>query len=176
MAFKESQKNNQARMAGGFAEVRGLTPAVRFSLPAVFSLFVHVLYGRFVNQEIGLAISGDFEAALVVPLDHAVNFLTVAEHDHHGRFRLHLLLVVEILRVGLLRWGGFPSAAAGPVISFIPFGALGTLAMFSHGGLRMIVVGAIQRRANQLTICEALRFHGPIGWKRIDCIFHGATR
>lgn len=140
------REKQSMRIAGG----RGPMSGARSLLPAVFALFVHVLDRRFVDQQIGLAISGDFEAALVVPLDHAVNFLAIAQHDHHGSLRLHLLLVVEVFRVSLLRWRGFPSAAAGPVISFIPFGALGTLSisMLSRGGLRMIVVGAVQGRAN----------------------------
>ena len=60
-----------------------------------------------------MAVAGDLQTALVVPLDHAVNFLAVAQHDHHRGFRLHLLLIVKVLGVGLFRGRGFSAATAG---------------------------------------------------------------
>jgi len=52
------------------------------------------------------------DAGLVVPLDDAVHLFAVLQHDHHGRPRLHLLLIIEILRVGLLRRSRLPSPTA----------------------------------------------------------------
>ena len=43
----------------------------------------------------------DLQGVAVVPLDGALDLLAVQEDDDHLRVRVHLLLVVEDLRVGL---------------------------------------------------------------------------
>ena len=48
-----------------------------------------------------------FQATLVIPLDDAVNGLAIAQDEDHRGLGLHLLDVVEILRVGLVGWNWF---------------------------------------------------------------------
>jgi acyl-CoA hydrolase len=67
--------------------------------------FVHVLDVRLVDQQVRRAVAVELEAALVVPLDDAVKFLTVLENDDHRRLALHLLYVIKVLGVGL--FGGY---------------------------------------------------------------------
>src|SRR5580704_2019509 len=85
-------------------KARSQQPEAVSLLPAVLAFLIHVLDGRFVDHQVGSTIARHLEAALVVPLDDAVDFLAITQHNHHGRFPLHLFLIIEILRVGLLRW------------------------------------------------------------------------
>src|SRR5579862_438818 len=80
-------------------------------LPRVLAFLIHVLDRGFVDHEVGSAAAIHFEAALVVPLDHPADFLAIAEHDDHWSSGLHLLLIVEIFRVSLLRWGRLAATA-----------------------------------------------------------------
>src|SRR3989454_8153363 len=91
--------------AGSFAVVLGREVAISTALG--FVLLVHVPDRRFHDQEIGLVRAMDFNAVLVVPLDDSVNSFAGVEDDDHRRAGLHLLDIVEILRVRLLRWSRF---------------------------------------------------------------------
>src|SRR5205814_9145264 len=107
-------------------------------------------------------------------------FFAVAQNQHHWRFRLHLLLIIEIFRISLLGRGGPASTgtvAAVACVSAIPaLGALRAVAALSHRRLAvhrrlgMVVVAAIQRRAHQPTVGEAVLVYGPHGWTGIGCI------
>src|SRR5271154_2363729 len=92
-------------------------------LPGVFAFFIHVLDRGLVDHQVGRTGAVHFEAALVIPLDYAVNFLAVAEHNDHRSSRLHLLLVVEIFRIGLLGWWRL-AAAPVSVIAIAPVVAI----------------------------------------------------
>src|SRR5271166_7010704 len=65
---------------------------------------VHVFDIGLEDKQVGLAVAVHFQAALVIPLNHAFQGLTVFEYEDHARLRLHLLHVVEILGVGLVGW------------------------------------------------------------------------
>src|SRR5882724_4676753 len=140
---------------------RGPRSGTRRLLLAVLPFFVHVLDRRLVDQQVGLAVAGYLDTALVVPLDHAANFFPVAEHDYHRCLGLHLLLVVEVLGVGLLCGSSFPAAP----VAVAALRTLGSLPMLSCRGKRMIVVVAVQRRTDQLAVGKALCFHRALGWE-----------
>ena len=72
-----------------------------FVLP--FLILVEILDVVFEDQKGWAILTMQFEAAFVIPFDNAVQFLAVLEHNHHGRVRIHLLLVIKALGVGLLR-------------------------------------------------------------------------
>src|SRR5262249_8722841 len=55
------------------------------------------------DHQVGGADAVHLDADPVVPLDDAAQLLAVLEDDDHGSARVHLLEVVERLRVGLLR-------------------------------------------------------------------------
>src|SRR5580658_1797807 len=113
--------------AAGFGrQASDLKPEAESLLPSVLTLFIHVLDRRFVNHHVGRTAAGYFQAALVVPLDDTMNFFAVAEHNDHRRPRLHLFLVVKILRVGLLGGRDF-TAAAVSVVAIIALGAVSSL-------------------------------------------------
>ena len=42
-------------------------------------------------------------------------------------------------------------------------------------GMIIIVLGAIQGRPDELAVGITFLFERPLGWQRIDCIFHGTT-
>src|SRR5438270_6610718 len=67
---------------------------------AVFGL-EHVLDVVLEKHDVGRALAVDLQGAAVVPLDGALDLLAVHEHDDHLGVRVHLLLVVENLRVRL---------------------------------------------------------------------------
>src|SRR5215467_8283261 len=70
----------------------------------ILAFFEHVLDGRLVNHEIWLAtIPVYLDAVTVIPFNDATNFFAILKHDHHRGSRLHLLLIVEVLGIGLLR-------------------------------------------------------------------------
>ena len=70
----------------------------------ILALFEHVLNRWFIDHQVWLTVVAvDLDAIPVVPLDDPVDLFTITKHDHHGRARLHLLLIVEVFRVGLLR-------------------------------------------------------------------------
>src|ERR1700734_2525815 len=90
-------------------------------LPSVLVFLEHVLDGGFVDHQVRSTVyAHHLDAGLVVPLDDAMYFLAVAQHDHHRRLRLHLLLIVEILRVGLL-WRRCLARASRPRPAVVPF-------------------------------------------------------
>src|SRR5581483_6890387 len=60
-----------------------------------FGFFVDVLDTRFVDEEVRAALARDLEAGPIVPFDDAVDFFAVLKDEDHGRFGLHLFLVVE---------------------------------------------------------------------------------
>src|SRR5579871_244200 len=139
----------------------------------ILPLFKHVLDGRFIDHHIRFAaIAVHLDAVPVIPLNDAVNLFPVSQHDHHLRARLHLLLIVEILRVRLLRRRRLLSAArshrtlsaVSSLRSVMPFRTISPF-LYRHRRTVMIAVilGARQRRANQLTVREVFpvsRFSG----------------
>src|ERR1039457_5723738 len=70
-------------------------------------LLVHVHDGRLVEQDIRAFAAVHFETAAVVPLNHAVQCLAIAQDEHHRGLGLHLLHVIKILGVSLIRWDRF---------------------------------------------------------------------
>ena len=117
------------------------------------------------------AAAVQLDAVLVVPLDIAVDFLAVAQHDDHGSLGLHLLLIVKILGVGLLGRRGLFGRCGGTVAISVP------ISVSAFGGrvvvavAIVVVVGAIEGRTDQLAIREAVLIGGLFGWYGVDCIF-----
>ena len=70
-------------------------------LLAGFGQLVHVLDGGFVDD--GFEATADLEGVAVVPLDAALDFFTIFEHDDHRGLGLNLLLKIEKLGVVVLR-------------------------------------------------------------------------
>src|SRR5215472_5349284 len=149
-------------------------------------LFKHVLDRRFINHQIRLAVlTVHLDAIAVVPLNNAVHLFTVAQHDHHRRPRLHLLLVVKILGVGLLGRGRlFPGAQSAIVAMLHAFSAIVPVRplalLLSQGGaiiMIAVIVWTLQYWADELPI-PVILFVSPLGgWNGIhDAVFHsGAT-
>jgi hypothetical protein len=67
-------------------------------------IFVKVFDAVLENQKVGAILTMKLDAALVIPLDGSVDYFTILENDDHRSFGIHLLLVIEGLGVGLLRW------------------------------------------------------------------------
>src|SRR5579864_6809827 len=114
------------------------------------ALFIHVLNGRFVDHQVGGAGAVHLDAGAVVPLDYAMDLLAVGEHNDHRRLRLHLLLVVKILRVSLL-WRGCLPCPIGAVRTALA--ALAPLTALCGAAVRMVrsrVVGVVQGGTDQL--------------------------
>src|SRR6267378_4256277 len=137
----------------------------------VLAFLEHVLDGGLVDHQVGGAGAVQLDAVLVVPLDIAVDFLAVAQHDDHGSLRLHLLLIVKILGVGLLGGRGLLGRSGGTVAISVPISvpALGGRVVVAVA--IVIVVGTIQDRTDQLAIREAVLIGGLFGWYGVDCIF-----
>src|SRR4051795_10317416 len=72
---------------------------------------VQILDARLLDEQVRGAFAVHLQARFVVPLDPAVDRLAVGHHDHHWRLGVHLLQVIEILRVRRLGWGGAVAAA-----------------------------------------------------------------
>src|SRR5581483_9207391 len=111
------------------------------SLLAFFSLLEHVLDAGLVNEHVGLAVTAEFDAGLVVPLDDSLDGFAVLQDHHHRSAGLHLLLVIKILRVGLFRRRILPAV----VYAFAPLRR------------RFGAVLARKRRADQLAVGEPFR-------------------
>src|SRR5205823_10934565 len=76
----------------------------REQLALILPFFEHVLNGRLVDHQVRLAVLAiHLDAITVIPLNDPAHFFAVAENDHHGGPRLHLLLIIKILGVGLFR-------------------------------------------------------------------------
>jgi len=64
------------------------------------------------------------------------------------------------------------------IMSLMPLRLLPKLrpvAAITDRELRMVVLGAAQRRPDELTIGKAFWFERPPGWQGINSIFHGTT-
>src|ERR1039458_2228204 len=166
-------------------------------LPSVLVFLKHVLNRRLVNHQIRPALFADhLDAGFVVPLDEAVHFLAVLQHDHHGRPRLHLLLIIEILGVGLLRRSRLPSATSSrrgtvaAVVSSILSTILSTLRTLvpgpalPHGHMIRIMVGVVvavvmiragQCRTNQLAVCKSFLVACRLGRSGIHRFLHSGA-
>lgn len=70
-------------------------------LLAVLAGLEHVSNALLVDQQIGLTTAIYLDAVAVIPIDPAMNFFAVFEHDDHRRSNLHLLLEIESFCVGL---------------------------------------------------------------------------
>src|ERR1700733_340377 len=142
----------------------------------MLALFKHVLNRRLIDHQIRFAAFPlHLDAVPVIPLNDAVNFFAIAQHNHHRRPRLHLLLIIKILGIGLLWRRCLLSAVAahGAVASIgalSPFHALGTImplwpfTAFLRLNRRCIVVSVIfrtrQRWTNQLAVGEVFSVDG----------------
>src|SRR5262249_49607346 len=77
-------------------------------LTVALVLFENVLDAGFIDHQVGLAaVAVQLDAVLVIPLDRAAQLLAIVQHHHHGRARLHLLLIIKIFCEGLFRRRGF---------------------------------------------------------------------
>src|ERR1700692_4172883 len=154
----------------------------------------HILNGGLVNHQVRPPIvTDDLDARLVVPLDDAMHFFAVAHPHDHGRSRLHLLLIVEIFRVGLLRRRRFSSPSRSrpvvttvwplkpplwPVVAIVSVPALRPLHVVGVviGIVIVIVIDARQSRTDQLAVGEILLVTRLLGRSRSHGFFHsGAT-
>ena len=132
----------------------------------VLAFLEHVLDRGLVDHQVGSAGTVELDAALVVPLDVAVDFLAVAQHYDHGGLGLHLLLVVEVFGVGLLGGGaGLFGRAGGAISAFCGQMVVSVV----------VVISPAERWANQLTIRKAFLIGGLFGWYRVEGFFHIAT-
>jgi hypothetical protein len=93
--FRRGRAGGRFRVGGGF---RG---ALRLELRQFLLVLVNVFQVRFEDQQVGAVIAVDLEDIPVVPFDPALDGLAVAHERHDRRLFFHLLLVVEILRVGV---------------------------------------------------------------------------
>src|SRR5437764_14735881 len=66
-------------------------------------LFIHVFNAGLIEQDVRPFRTIHLEAALVVPLDDAVERLAIAQHEDTRRLSLQLLYVIKTLGVGLVR-------------------------------------------------------------------------
>ncbi len=144
------------------------------AIPALLlALFVHVFDRRLENHQVGGAAGAvDLQAVFVVPLDDAVNFFAVVQDQNHWSFRLHLLLVIKILGVGVLRWGSFFGSAIGVVVSTVTIIAF---ASWSGRGVGMMVFAAAERGADELAVGKLFGGQTALGWDGVDRIFHNFT-
>src|SRR6516162_3713258 len=127
-------------------------------LSAVLTGLVHVLDRGLVHHKIGSAHAIYLQAVLVIPFDDSMDLFSIPEHDNHGSFRLHLLLVIKTLGVGLLGRRRLPTAP-------VAVAAVGPLrAALGHRRSRVVVLvaaerfGTIQGGTNQFPVGESVRF------------------
>src|SRR6266496_2213961 len=107
-------------------------PMIQFDLFPFLAFLVHVLDRGLVDHQVGCAHAIYLDACPVIPLNHAMDFLIIGQHDHHRRFRLHLLLVIEILCVGLI-WRRGLARTVRPY-----WWSVGTLPPLTHTWARMV--------------------------------------
>src|ERR1700734_1096559 len=164
-----SPVNGRRKRHGAWAAVLSL-PA---GLSSALVFFEHVFNCGFVNHQIRCAIFADYlDAGFVIPFDNAVYFLAIAQHDHHGSPRLHLLLIIKILGIGLLRRRRLAPATtrASPVATVVPsirspiraplrtlvpvpaFRHLLMVGVMVRVVVAVVVIHAWQRRTDQLAI------------------------
>src|SRR5271169_2126218 len=158
-------------------------------LPLVLPFLEHVLDRGFVDHHIRLAVlTVHLDAIPIIPFDDAVHFLAVAQNDHHRCPRLHLLLVIKILGVGLLRRRGLLASAAprGPFAAIptvssihafsavVPLRAIASFLRRDRGRAVIIVIlhHSLQSRPNQLAVGEVFLFGRFTGWYGIHNLFH----
>src|SRR5580700_10586745 len=154
-------------------------------LALVLAFFIHVLDGRLVDHQVGLAVFAIYlDAGPVVPLDDAAYFFAVTQNDHHLGARLHLLLVVKIFGIGLFRRRHLlaTASAAGRAISAIAVHAfcavmpLGAVAPFLlrrwSSAVIAVVFRAGQSWSNQLAVGEIFLFGGFGGQGGVHYFFH----
>src|ERR1039458_1459276 len=143
-------------------------------LPSVLAFLEHVLDGGLVDHQVGSAVAVQLDAVLVVPLNIAVDFFAVAQHDDHGSLALHLLLIIKILGVGLFGGRGLLGRhASGTISASIPI----PVSIPVFGGRVVVaviivrVIGAVEGRTDQLAIREAFLIRGWFGWYGVERIF-----
>src|SRR5260370_36867972 len=139
----------------------------RKSLPLVLPFLKHVLDRRLVNHQIRVAIlTVHLDAIPVIPFDDPAHFFPIAQNDHHRRSRLHLLLIIKVLRVGLLRGCGLlaspashRSLAAIPAIhslhafsTVVPLRPLASFLRHRSRIVAIVILHAWQRGPNQLAV------------------------
>src|ERR1039458_8170511 len=101
---------------------RGKSPEPSTLFSNALPLFKHVLDRRLIDHQIRRAAAVQLDAALVVPLDVAVDLLAIAQYHHHGSLGLHLLLIIEIFGVGLLGRGNFLAGSGRALAGLSAFG------------------------------------------------------
>jgi len=130
-------------------------------VPVALAFFEHVFDGWFIDHQIRGAAAVQLDAVLVVPLNIAVDFLAVAQHDDHGSLRLHLLLIVEVFGVGLFARRDLLSRSRGTITISVPisFSALGGCVTVAVVIVRVIVsragARAVEGGSDQLAIRKA---------------------
>src|ERR1700704_3027408 len=110
----------------------------------VLAFLEHVLDGGLVDHQVGGAGAVQLDAVLVVPLDIAVDFLAVAQHDDHGSLRLHLLLIVKIFGVSLFGGRGLFGRRGGTIAIPISISVPAFSGRVVVGVAIVVMVGAIQ--------------------------------
>src|ERR1700687_3968688 len=125
------------------------------SLP-VLAFLEHVLDGGFVDHQIGGSGAVELDSILVLPLEIAVDFLAVAQHDDHGSLRLHLLLIIKILGVSLLGGRGLFGRSGGTIAISVSVPVPAFSRRVVVGVAIVVMVSAIQDRTDQLAIREAV--------------------
>src|ERR1700676_465092 len=131
------------------------------TLPAILALFIHVLYRGLVDHQIGGAAAVHLQAGFVVPLDGSADLLAITQHDHHRSLRLHLFLIIKVLRIGLFRRRRLFARAIRSVMT-VTLASLQPVAALSRSWGHVVVLGPAQRRPYQFAIGKALGLQRPV--------------
>src|ERR1700722_535106 len=166
-------------------------------LPPALVFLEHVFNSGLVNHQVWAPVVADyFDAGLVVPFDDAVHFFAVAQHNHHRRSRLHLLLIIKILGVGLLWRSCFSTTTAcsraavapvrAPLLPVVAIASVAPLCQLPMVGIvirdvvirnvvAMIVIHPGQRRTDQLAVGIVLFVPGLLDWSGRHGFFHSGV-
>src|SRR5258708_3830195 len=118
----------------------------RQQLFSALAFLEHVFDRRLVDHQIRRAHAVHLDAGAIVPLDYAMNFFIIVQHDPHGSLGLHLLLKIKILRIVLVGRRGFTCSIR--ALGW-PFGTSPPLAKIWPSMAWARVVGMVQQWANQ---------------------------
>jgi len=89
-----------------------------------------------------------------------MDLLAVAQHDDHRSLRLHLLLIIKILGVGLFCGGGLLAGRGGAIA--VSLSSLSRLVIRAVAVVPVISAStsAVERRTDQLAIRKAFLVRG----------------
>src|SRR5947207_6782190 len=82
-----------------------ICPVIIAGAVSVLNIFEleQVLNVVFQHQQIGSVVPMELDATTVVPFDASAQLFAILKHENHRRTVIHLLLIIEALRMSLLR-------------------------------------------------------------------------